>query len=91
MPLPLTQQSLSDKGFKKAQTLTYLNGYQREQSIPVVGELEGTASPTAGSPAATLAAAKTGVTLSPTMMRADSPSQLPSWVANDRKVCTQRQ
>jgi hypothetical protein len=75
------QQSLSDKGFKKGQTLSYLNGYQREETIAVVKELEG--SPATGSPAAAGGAA---ATLSESMLRTGSPSKLPQWVENDRKV-----
>ena len=78
----LVQQSIGDKAFYKAQTLTYLNGYKREEPNPVVKDLSdrtealaATYSPGAslGSPSRTAAAAST-------------TSKLPQWVEQDRKV-----
>ncbi|KAG2501001.1 hypothetical protein HYH03_000822 [Edaphochlamys debaryana] len=74
-------QSLSDKGFKKGQTLNYVNGYQREDAVSVVKDLpEHIARATEGAMGAG------GATLSASMMAPDTASKLPQWVENDRKV-----
>eukprot|EP00983_Pelagomonas_calceolata_P017005 534328-Pelagomonas_calceolata.AAC.4 len=88
-PAPLDQQSLGDKRLAKNQTLGYINGYQREDALREVRDLPprdatATASPTQQqSPEATgtFGHSKSG-------MFADSPSKLPQWVENDRKVGT---
>mmetsp|Transcript_40195 Transcript_40195/g.89186 ORF Transcript_40195/g.89186 Transcript_40195/m.89186 type:complete len:635 (-) Transcript_40195:736-2640(-) len=73
-------QSLGDKPFKKAQTLTYLNGYQREAPNPIVHELPETIKQaTAAIPAGT-------TSLDSPARGTGSPSKLPQWVENDRKV-----
>mmetsp|Transcript_2187 Transcript_2187/g.5552 ORF Transcript_2187/g.5552 Transcript_2187/m.5552 type:complete len:646 (+) Transcript_2187:132-2069(+) len=80
-------QSLGDKRLAKNQTLGYINGYQREDALREVRDLPprdatATASPTQQqSPEATgtFGHSKSG-------MFADSPSKLPQWVENDRKV-----
>ncbi|PNH03302.1 EF-hand domain-containing family member C2 [Tetrabaena socialis] len=74
-------QSLSDKGFKKNQTLSYVNGYQREEAVATVKDLpERIAQATDG-----VYATGSPATLSPSML-ADTASKLPQWVENDRKV-----
>lgn len=85
-PLSLIlQQSLGDKRLAKGQTLTYINGYQREDALAEVKDLPPRAEGTAGSPAqspqatATYSPSKSG-------MFADVPAKLPQWVENDRKV-----
>lgn len=77
-------QSIGDKSFYKAQTLTYLRGYKREEPNPVVKdlserteELAASYSGGAGSPAATG---------SPARGAGETTSKLPQWVENDRKV-----
>jgi len=91
LPLP-SQQSLGDKRLAKNQTLGYINGYQREDALREVKDLpprdaSGTATFSNGTLQSPEAAA-TG-TLSPSKFTgtfADSPSKLPQWVENDRKV-----
>ncbi|KAG2435098.1 hypothetical protein HXX76_007184 [Chlamydomonas incerta] len=76
-------QSLSDKGFKKGQTLTYVNGYQREDALAQVKDLpERIAQATDGA----MAAGATGTGFLPASMMQDTATKLPQWVENDRKV-----
>lgn len=65
----------------KGQTLTYINGYQRENALREVKDMPAAAT------AALDATAGTG-TFSPTRTTTfeDSPGKLPQWVENDRKV-----
>ncbi|GIL45577.1 hypothetical protein Vafri_2780 [Volvox africanus] len=72
-------QSLSDKGFKKHQTLNYVNGYQREETLAVVKDLPERVATDAVTGA-------TSATLSASMLAPDAASKLPQWVENDRKV-----
>ncbi|EFJ52449.1 hypothetical protein VOLCADRAFT_79034 [Volvox carteri f. nagariensis] len=72
-------QSLSDKGFKKHQTLNYLNGYQREETLAVVKELPERVATDA-------VAGTSSATLPASMLAPDAASKLPQWVENDRKV-----
>uniref|UniRef100_A0A7S0S6H3 EF-hand domain-containing protein n=1 Tax=Chlamydomonas leiostraca TaxID=1034604 RepID=A0A7S0S6H3_9CHLO len=78
-------QSLGDKRLGKGQTLTYINGYAREEPLREVKDLpprDGT-----GSPAATMSAGAGTGTYSPSRNTGfDSPNKLPQWVENDRKV-----
>ncbi|GAX85745.1 hypothetical protein CEUSTIGMA_g13160.t1 [Chlamydomonas eustigma] len=71
-------QSLGDKAFFKAQTLNYLNGYQREEPNPIVKELPEAVQ--------TLAATAPLTGASTLTFSVDSPTKLPQWVENDRKV-----
>jgi hypothetical protein len=77
------QQSLGDKSFKKGQTLSYINGYAREEPQKVVQDVTSTLQSRIEATEARLA----GLTGSPgATARFDSPSKLPQWVENDRKV-----
>ncbi len=71
------QQSIGDKAFFKGQTLSYLNGYQREEPNPIVRDL---------SLEAQSLHAQTG-TSSPSRATDSPGAKLPQWVENDRKVC----
>ena len=78
----ILQQSLGDKRLPKGQTLSYINGYAREEPLREVKDV----APREASPAATSSPAMTN-SLSPSRF-ADSPTKLPQWVENDRKVCS---
>lgn len=68
-------QSIGEKAFFKSQTLNYKKGYAMEAPNPVVNDL----------PDGTAALAATGIS-SPSKTGTQSPSKLPQWVENDRKV-----
>lgn len=73
------QQSLGDKRLAKNQTLTYINGYAREEPMREVRDI---------SPHDTSAVPATAYSPSKTSPAAfsDTQSKLPQWVENDRKV-----
>lgn len=79
------QQSLSDKGFKKGQTLTYLNGYQRGSAMPMVNEVPVSTAELLGMGLGSTA--KEVPAYTSTLSTVASPGSLPQWVSNDRKVC----
>lgn len=74
------QQSIGDKAFFKTQTLSYLNGYQREEPNQLVRDLAPEATQTLS------ATQLTGTLDSPSRGIAGSTGKLPQWVENDRKV-----
>ena len=78
MSTPAVQQSVGDKAFFKAQTLSYLNGYQREEPNPIVRDLAPETQTLSGTQL-------TGTVNSPSRATG-SPTKLPQWVENDRKV-----
>mmetsp|Transcript_4241 Transcript_4241/g.7013 ORF Transcript_4241/g.7013 Transcript_4241/m.7013 type:complete len:624 (-) Transcript_4241:564-2435(-) len=72
-------QSLGDKRLSKGQSLTYVNGYAREQPMREVKDVALRETGSLGQDTATFSPSKsTSFT--------DSPSKLPQWVENDRKV-----
>ncbi len=76
------QQSIGDKAFFKAQTLTYLNGYQREEPNPVVKDLsEKTTQILQGS-----LNNSTNLISTAQDTANGTTTKLPQWVENDRKV-----
>ncbi|MEW5310689.1 MAG: hypothetical protein WDW38_002460 [Sanguina aurantia] len=77
-------QSLSDKGFKKGQTLTYLNGYQRGSAMPMVNDVPVSTAQLLGMGLGS--STKDMPAYSSTLPSVDSPGSLPQWVSNDRKV-----
>ena len=77
------QQSIGDKAFFKNQTLSYLNGYQREEPNQLVRDLAPEA--TWGTALSTTQPL-TGTLDSPSRGTGGSPAKLPQWVENDRKV-----
>jgi hypothetical protein len=75
---------LADKSFKKGQTLSYINGYQREGAQRVVHDPKATAA------IMEQLGATVGTGGSPTKFGTgmeDASETLPQWVENDRKVC----
>ncbi|KAG1675125.1 hypothetical protein FOA52_003348 [Chlamydomonas sp. UWO 241] len=75
-------QSIGDKAFYKAQTLNFSKGYQQEAPTPVVRDV----SDTLAAMAATAGSGHGSPKLTGTFSGTSSPSKMPQWVENDRKV-----